>query len=113
MIMQGYGYLFDNKKQFSEFEGVVPLSQKTWKEFKTTDIFNDIQRGKRLKKDDHKSGNMPYISSTGINNGVDGFVGNEENVRIFANCQILQIAEALELLFINLLLLLQATTLQN
>ena len=74
------------EKQVSEFESVVPLSEKEWKEFKTTDIFNDIQRGKRLKKEDHKGGVMPYVSSTGINNGVDGFVGNEENVRIFSNC---------------------------
>jgi hypothetical protein len=74
------------KKQVSEFESVVPLSEKEWKEFKATDIFNDIQRGRRLKKDDHKSGVMPYVSSTGINNGVDGFVGNEEDVRIFSNC---------------------------
>jgi len=74
------------EKQVSEFESVVPLSEKEWKEFKTTDIFNDIQRGKRLKKEDHKSGVMPYVSSTGINNGVDGFVGNKENVRIFSNC---------------------------
>jgi hypothetical protein len=74
------------EKQVSDFESIVPLSKKKWKEFKTTDIFNDIQRGKRLKKDDHKSGVMPYVSSTGINNGVDGFVGNEEDVRIFSNC---------------------------
>jgi hypothetical protein len=74
------------KKQVSEFKSVIPLSEKEWKEFKTTDIFNDIQRGKRLKKEDHKSGIMPYVSSTGINNGVDGFVGNEKNVRIFSDC---------------------------
>ena len=96
MIMQGRNYLFDNEKEtellkqyekrVSEFENVVPLSEKEWKEFKITDIFNDIQRGKRLKKDNHKSGAIPYVSSTGINNGVDGFVGNEENVRIFSNC---------------------------
>jgi len=96
MIVQGRGYLFDNEKktallkqyekQVSEFESVVPLSEKEWKEFKITYIFNDIQRGKRLKKDDHKSGIMPYISSTRMNNGVDGFVDNKENVRIFSNC---------------------------
>jgi hypothetical protein len=74
------------EKQVSEFENVAPLAKKKWKEFKTTDIFNDIQRGKRLKKDDHKSGVMPYVSATGINNGMDGFVGNKEDVRIFSNC---------------------------
>jgi hypothetical protein len=74
------------KKQVSDTDSVVPLSEKEWKEFKATDIFNNIQRGKRLKKDDHKNGIMPYVSSTGINNGVDGFIGNKEDVRIFSNC---------------------------
>lgn len=55
-------------------------------EFYLNDIFPEIQRGKRLKKDDHKKGNVPYVSSTAFNNGVDGFVGNKENVRIFNNC---------------------------
>jgi hypothetical protein len=50
------------------------------------DIFTEIQRGKRLKKTDHKKGKMPYISSTGLNNGVDGYVGNKEKVRIFSDC---------------------------
>ncbi len=74
------------KKQVSDFENVAPLYEKEWKEFKTTDIFKDIQRGKRLKKDDHKIGVMSYVSSTSINNGVDGFVGNKEDVRIFSDC---------------------------
>lgn len=29
---------------------------------------------------------MPYVSSTALNNGVDGFIGNSEGVRIFGNC---------------------------
>ena len=29
---------------------------------------------------------MPYVSSTGSNNGVDGYVNNKEKVRIFSNC---------------------------
>ncbi|MDY3401430.1 restriction endonuclease subunit S [Riemerella anatipestifer] len=44
------------------------------------------QRGRRLKKDDHKKGRMPYISSSAINNGVDGFVSNKDKVRIFSKC---------------------------
>jgi hypothetical protein len=45
-----------------------------------------IQRGKRLKTENHIRRYTPYVSSTGINNGVDGFVGNENKVRIFVNC---------------------------
>lgn len=64
----------------------LTLENREWKEFFLKDIFNNIQRGKRLRKADHKDGNQPYISSTGINNGLDGYVGNKEKVRVFQNC---------------------------
>ena len=57
-----------------------------WKEFYFTDVFEEIQRGKRLKKEDHSNGAMPYVSSTALNNGIDGFIGNSEGVRIYGNC---------------------------
>lgn len=49
-------------------------------------MFTEIQRGKRLKRADHSNGKMPYVSSTALCNGVDGFVGNTESVNIFSNC---------------------------
>jgi hypothetical protein len=64
----------------------VVLLNKEWKEFFLKDVFTEIQRGKRLKKADHKIGSKPYVSSTGINNGLDGYVGNTEKVRVFENC---------------------------
>lgn len=64
----------------------MDLKDVQWAEFNLNDIFPNIQRGKRLKKDDHIDGIIPYISSTGSNNGVDGFVGNEDGVRSFKNC---------------------------
>lgn len=57
-----------------------------WKAFYFTEVFTDIQRGKRLKKADHKDGSIPYISSTSLNNGVDGFIGNDGGVRRFDDC---------------------------
>ncbi len=62
------------------------LSNAHWKAFNFTDVFTGIQRGKRLKKADHLDGATPYISATALNNGVDGFVGNENGVRKFSNC---------------------------
>ena len=62
------------------------LEDREWKEFYFSDVFTRIQRGKRLKKDDHIEGTTPYVSSTATNNGIDGFVGNKEKVRIFSNC---------------------------
>jgi hypothetical protein len=62
------------------------LSCKTWKPFYFTEIFTEIQRGKRLKKADHKEGRTPYVSSTSQDNGVDGFIGNDCAVRKFTDC---------------------------
>ena len=57
-----------------------------WKPFSFTEVFTEIQRGKRLKKAEHKEGSMPYVSSTSLNNGVDSFIGNEGSVRKFKDC---------------------------
>lgn len=57
-----------------------------WKEFYFTDVFTKIQRGKRLTKANQSDGDIPYVSSTASNNGVDGFIGNNGGVRIFENC---------------------------
>lgn len=62
------------------------LSHTHWKAFNFTEVFTEIQRGKRLKKADHSEGTTPYISATALNNGVDGFVGNESGVRKFSDC---------------------------
>lgn len=59
---------------------------KKWKEFDVQDVFSCMMRGRRLKTDDHISGNMPYVSSSAMDNGVDNFVSNEKGVRIFNNC---------------------------
>ena len=56
------------------------------KSFYFTEVFTEIQRGKRLKKADHEQGNTPYASSTSLNNGIDGFVGNDGSVRKFDDC---------------------------
>lgn len=56
-----------------------------WKEFFFKDIFKEIKRGKRLTKSNQVDGIIPYVSSTSINNGVDNFIGNNENVRKYSN----------------------------
>ena len=48
--------------------------------------FNTIQRGKRLTKSNQIKGLTPYISSSGINNGLDNFISNSEKIRVFDNC---------------------------
>ena len=95
MIMQGRQDLFSIEELNitqrleslrDETSTIESLTDKQWQEYKLTDIFTNIQRGKRLKKDDHIYGTQPYASSTSLNNGIDGFIGNKDNVRIFKNC---------------------------
>lgn len=66
--------------------GMLNLHDRQWKEFNLRQIFHDIQRGKRLKTADHISGNIPYVSSSAVNNGVDAFVGNSKKIRKFSEC---------------------------
>ena len=57
-----------------------------WKSFFLTEIFPKIKRGKRLKRADHISGTMPYVSSSSVINGIDAFISNNNGVRIYVNC---------------------------
>jgi len=66
-------------------QDIPKLPEKNWRVFNVSNIFSSIKRGKRLKKGDHKSGNVPYVSSTMMNNGVDNFICNREGKR-FNNC---------------------------
>lgn len=62
------------------------LDKKKWYAVQLTDIFDTVMRGKRLKKADHISGNIPYVSSTALDNGTDGTCGNNKDVRKFSDC---------------------------
>lgn len=73
---------YEQKMLETSFD-LVGFEDVKWKEFNFNDVFRKIQRGKRLKKYDHIDGNIPYISSTSLNNGLDGFIGNDEKVRKF------------------------------
>ena len=62
---------------------VIGLDKVEWKTFRFTEVFQEIQRGKRLTKANQTDGPKPYISSTAENNGVDAFIGNETGIRKF------------------------------
>lgn len=68
------------------YQDIEPLENKEWKAFLLTDLFENIQRGKRLTKEKQEEGQIPYISSSAQNNGVDNFISNGTGVRIFENC---------------------------
>ena len=43
---------------------MLSLNDREWRPFFLTEIFPTIQRGKRLKSEDHVPGKMPYVSSS-------------------------------------------------
>jgi hypothetical protein len=54
--------------------------------FIISDLFK-IKKGKRLPKKDQTDGNIPYVSSSSSNNGIDNYIGNgftDENCITFA-----------------------------
>ena len=65
---------------------MLNLNDREWRPFFLTELFPQIQRGKRLKTENHIPGKTPYVSSSALNNGVDNFISNTENVRIFSDC---------------------------
>lgn len=73
-------------KSSNDEKTISDLSSVEWKEFNLHDLFQDIQRGKRLIRNNFINGDVPYISSSSLFNGVDSFIGNKKNVRIFDNC---------------------------
>ena len=47
-----------------------------WGEFKYKDVFNRIEQGKRLKKDDQIDGTIPFVMSGTTNAGVVNYIAN-------------------------------------
>lgn len=79
-------YCQEQLKIFGGGYSLIPLADKQWKSFFIVDVFDTIQRGKRLKVADHLVGEVPYVSSSALNNGVDNFVSNDKGVRKFSDC---------------------------
>lgn len=86
MIMQGREYLFTKRISKIEYKDIVELAEVNWHPFYVADVFTVIARGKRLKKAEHTPGMTPYVSSTAMNNGVDGFIEAVPGTRVFSDC---------------------------
>lgn len=59
-----------------ESEALAHFEELEWKEFSFKEIFNKIEQGRRLKKDDQLPGNIPFVMSGVTNTGVVGYVSN-------------------------------------
>ncbi len=89
MVMQGREYLFGeggDRRNAESSTQPVPLEKKEWATFNLKSLFSVIQRGKRLVREHQQAGAIPYVSSTAMNNGIDGFISADRTAREFSNC---------------------------
>jgi hypothetical protein len=73
------------EKQLLDFEKVVLLSEKEWKPFKLSSIF-EIENCKCSNISKLKEGNIPYVGATNRNNGTLKFVEHKEQLITKGNC---------------------------
>lgn len=80
-------YLQYNSINLDNFERTTyNLKDNDWNKFYISELFEEIQRGKRLTKSKFINGEIPFISSTAEFNGIYSLIGNKEDVRLFENC---------------------------
>jgi len=60
------------------------LDISTWEEFSFKKVFN-FSRGKRLVKLDQKDGDIAYISSSKVNNGIDNYISPPDYMTKYSN----------------------------
>ena len=66
--------------ELGEVAEIPALDEKEWREFSLDDIFT-VSAGKRLETRNKVPGTRPFIGATDNNNGVTGFVGNDNSSR--------------------------------
>lgn len=76
MVMQNREYLFEG----GEVAEIPALDEKEWCDFPLDDIFT-VSAGKRLETRNKVPGTRPFVGATDNNNGVTGFVGNDNSSR--------------------------------
>lgn len=86
MLAKYRAYVEERIAELGEAAEIPALVEKEWAHFKMPEVFNVIQRGKRLKNADHIPGNIPYVSSTANNNGVDDYIEATSGTRVFCDC---------------------------
>lgn len=85
-LISRYKAFVKKRMEGLEYKEIPALDEKEWNHFLMPEIFPKIQRGKRFKKADHELGDIPYVSSTALNNGIDGYVKENDGTRVFNDC---------------------------
>lgn len=63
---------------------LIKLEQKhnvQWRDFRIGDLFEHVAQGRRLRKQDHAAGTLPFVMAGVTNTGISGHISND--VRIF------------------------------
>lgn len=61
------------------------LSNKNWREIKLSDIFDEIDRGKRLIEAHRLKGDLPFVTAGRINQGISNYISNPEVTKFKKN----------------------------
>lgn len=86
MLDKYFEYAEERVAELGDIVDIPALDEKEWTHFKMPEVFDLIQRGKRLKNADHVPGIVPYVSSTANNNGVDDYIEATPGTRVFGDC---------------------------
>lgn len=70
--LKNYTLTTAEKQALADFEN----GKVVWGEYRFADIFNKIQQGRRLKKDDQVAGNIPFVMAGITNTGVVNYISN-------------------------------------
>ena len=78
-------YEKEKRKLISQRKKKMSLDFSNWAKVKLVDVLS-FERGQRYKKEDHVKGSYPYICSSALNNGIDGYVNPSEKSKIYKDC---------------------------
>lgn len=70
--LKDYTLTTEEEKVLADFEN----GKVVWGSFTYKSIFNNIKQGRRLTKDDQKSGNIPFVMAGVTNTGVVNYISN-------------------------------------
>lgn len=70
--LKNYTLTTAEKQALADFEN----GKVVWGKYRFADIFNKIQQGRRLKKDDQVAGNIPFVMAGITNTGVVNYISN-------------------------------------
>ena len=85
MIMQGRKYLFEEDTESIKKNFKDELENREWKEFKISRIF-EMEKVTGFPIENYSEGITPYISTSGVNNGLIGFIQSDEKSISSGNC---------------------------